>query len=62
MQVDHAVPEVLEDDIAAILGHRRTDPRFEQFLDLGNDLVVIGRSLAGGPGPALSATTGSPDV
>ena len=61
MQVDHAVAEILEHDIAAVLGNRRTDARFEQFLDLGDDLVVLGRGLAGGIG-ARSATTGSPEV
>ena len=47
MQVDHAIPEVLEDDIAAILGYRRPDAGFEQVLDLCDDLVVVGRGLAG---------------
>ena len=43
MQVDHAVPEVLEDDIAAVLRHRRTDARIEKLLDLGDDFIVVGR-------------------
>ena len=60
MQVDHAVAEILEHDVAAVLGHRRTDARLEQFLDLGDDLVVIGSSLGGRL--VDSATTGSPEV
>ena len=59
MQVDHAIAEILEDDVAAVLGNRRTDARLEEFLDLGDDLVVVGRSRAGSP---ASATTGSPEV
>jgi hypothetical protein len=60
VQVDHAIPEILEDDIAAVLGHRRPDAGFEQFLDLGDDLVVLGRGLAGAW--ESEATTGSPEV
>ena len=60
MQVDHAIPEVLEHDIAAVLGNRRTDTRFEQVLDLGDDFVVVGGGL--GCACASAATTGSPDV
>src|SRR5205823_13893129 len=33
VQVDHAVTEILEDDVAAVLGHRRTHARLERFLD-----------------------------
>src|SRR5471030_1273450 len=48
LQVDHAVAEVVIDDVAAVLGHGRTDAGLEQILDLGNDLVVVGRGIAGG--------------
>src|SRR5476651_1841565 len=48
LQVDHAVAEVMEHDIAAVLGHGRTDAGLEQILDLGNDLVVVGRCVARG--------------
>ena len=41
MQIHDAVLEALEDDVAAILGNRRADAGIEQFLDLGDDLVVI---------------------
>ncbi len=60
MQVDHAIAEILEDDIAAVLGNRRTDARLEQFLDLGDDFVVLGGG-ARRP-PVSAATTGSPEV
>ena len=43
VQVDHAIPEVLEDDIAAVLRHRRTNARIEKFLDLSDDFIVVGR-------------------
>ena len=61
MQVDHAIAEILEDDVAAVLGNRRTDARLEEFLDLGDDLVVIGGRALGGAS-ASPATTGSPEV
>src|SRR5215469_18781858 len=48
VQVDHAILEILEDDVAAVLGNRRTHARFEKLLDLGDDLVVIGRGALGG--------------
>jgi hypothetical protein len=47
VQVNHAVTEVLEDDVAAVLGYCRTDTRFEELLYLRNDLVVVGRSGGG---------------
>ena len=60
VQVDHAIPEILEHDITAVLGHRRTHARFEEVLDLGNDLVVfVGRASEALASPAM---TGSPDV
>ena len=43
MEIDHAVLEILKHDIAAILGNRRADTRIEQFLDLGDNLVVFRR-------------------
>ncbi len=46
MQVDHAIAEVLEYDIAAVLRHGRTNARIEQFLDLGDDFVVVRRGGA----------------
>jgi hypothetical protein len=47
LQVDHAFAEVMEHDIAAVLGHGRTDAGLEQILDLGDDLVVL---FGGGDG------------
>ena len=41
MQVDDAVLEILENDVAAIHRHRRAHPGLQQFLDLGDDLVVF---------------------
>src|SRR6185312_4651816 len=38
--------EALENDVAAIAGHSRPDPRFEKFFDLGHDFglfALIGR-------------------
>ena len=61
VQVDDAVLEILEGDVAAIHRHRRAHPRFQQFLDLGDDLVVfLGRAGAGGFRRA--DTTGRPAV
>ena len=58
MQVDDAVLEALEDDVAAVLGHRRAHPGVEQFLDLGDDLVVLGfrHAVARGSRPSASRT------
>src|SRR5262245_15730571 len=41
MDVDDAALEAAKDDVAPILGHRRTHARIEQLLDLRNDLVVL---------------------
>ena len=41
VEIDHAVSEILEYDIAAILGHGRTYARIEQLFDLGDDFVVV---------------------
>mgnify|MGYP003329155804 CR=1 FL=1 len=41
MQIDHAVTEFPEHDIAAVLRHGRTNARLEQLLDLGDHLVVV---------------------
>src|SRR5471032_2381031 len=46
LQVDHAFAEVVKNDIAAVLGHGRTDAGLEQILDLGNDLVVVRGGIA----------------
>ena len=35
-----AVVEALEDDVAAVLRHRRAHARFDQFLDLGDDFGI----------------------
>ena len=32
-----------EHDVAAVAGHRRAHPRVQQLLDLGDDLLVLGR-------------------
>jgi hypothetical protein len=49
VQVDDAVLEAVEDDVAAILGDGGAHPRVEQLLDLGDDLVLgpVGRGLGG---------------
>ena len=41
MQVNDAILEIVKDDVAAILRHRRAHAGFEQFLDLGDDFVVF---------------------
>ena len=41
MQIHHAILEGVEDDVAAILGNRRTDAGIQQLLDLRDDLVVL---------------------
>src|SRR5690606_37601450 len=42
-QTQHAgfLVEMVEQDVAAVLGHRRTDAAVEQALDLGDDLRVL---------------------
>src|SRR5471030_1504386 len=46
LQVDDAFAEVMEHDIAAVLGHGRTDAGLEQIFDLGNNFVVVSRRIA----------------
>ena len=58
MQVDDAVGEILEDDVAAVLRDRRADAGFEQLLDLRDDLVVF--LFGAGRGIALGAARRSP--
>ena len=41
VQVDDAILEILEDDVAAIHRDGGTHPGFKQFLDLRHDLVVF---------------------
>jgi len=41
VQIDDAVGEVVEDDVAAIHRDGGTHPGFKQFLDLRHDLVVF---------------------
>jgi hypothetical protein len=43
VQVNHAVTEPLEGDVAAVLRHGRAYASFEQFLDGGDDLGILGR-------------------
>ena len=42
MQIDDAVAIALEDDVAAVLGHRRAHPGLEQLLDGLDRLLVLG--------------------
>jgi hypothetical protein len=62
MQVDDPVVEVVEDDVAAVLGDRRTHPSLEQFLDLNDDVAIRLASLRGTLGTSVSRSTGRPAV
>ena len=63
-QIDDAVLEAAERDVAAVLGDRRAHPRLDQLLDGGDGLGVLGleelRRL--GPAPFRSRTSGAPDM
>ena len=58
VEVDHAALEAVEDDVAAVLRHRRADPRLDQLLDLAT--VSDRRRAPASPSPARprSATLG----
>src|SRR5689334_7976625 len=56
VQVDHAVAEILEDDVAAILGDRRPDPRLSSSLIWA---TTSSSSAAASEAWPCSATTGS---
>src|SRR5262245_30515137 len=43
MEIDHALAEALEGNVAAVLGHGRPDAGLEQFLDGFDRLFVLGR-------------------
>ena len=64
IEIDDAVAIALECDVAAVLGDCRANPRLEQFLDLGDHLVVLrlGRIAAGGGGDAGAAEEASSTV
>src|SRR5262245_56344221 len=42
VEIDHAVLEAAERDVAAVVGHRRAHARLDQFLD-GGDVLGVGR-------------------
>ena len=55
VEIDDAVAEALEDDVAAVAGHRGPDPRLDQFLDRLDRLGILGVEeflvrRRGGPG------------
>ena len=63
MQIDDAVLEILEDDVAAIHRDRRAHARFQQLLDLRDDLVILLASRFGAWRlPAAPMITGRPAV
>src|SRR5262245_14483635 len=58
VEIDHAVLEAAERDVATVIGHRRAHARLDQFLDGGNGLGV-GRLVElvglGGRGAGIGA-------
>ena len=45
VQINDPVLELAEDNVAAVLGHGRANPRFQKLLDLGHDLGL--RTVSG---------------
>src|SRR5690349_14691113 len=53
VQIDDAVFEPAENDVAAVLGYSRTDAGLDQLLDLGDDLIVLALAFSSGVGSGL---------